>query len=300
MSDKRILLIGPNGQIGWELRRTLACLGEVIPAGRETRSRRLDLADLDQVRRQVRDSAPDLIVNAAAYTAVDQAETEPELANRINAEAPGVLAEEARRQGALLVHYSTDYVFNGEADCPYREDDTAEPINVYGASKLAGDRAIQAVDGDHLIFRTSWVYGARGRNFLLTMLQLGRERDQLCVVSDQIGAPTWARLIAEATALVLQSVQDGLDGRAGIYNLTCGGQTSWHGFATAIFAAARADYGLKTRQIDPILSSEYPTPAIRPAYSVLSQDKLAECFGIRLPNWQQALQLCLVDLADKP
>ncbi len=294
-SAPRILLTGANGQVGWELRRTLSCLGEVVALD----SKALNLADAAAVRQKLREIAPSLIVNPAAYTAVDKAESEPELAHAVNAVAPGVLAEEADKLGALLVHYSTDYVFNGsgaELDSgearPWREDDACDPINVYGATKLAGERAIQATGCRHLIFRTSWVYGARGNNFLLTMRRLMRERPELKIVADQIGAPTWCRDLAEATALVLSQMvlpDSRFDQTQawGIYNMTNAGETSWHGFAEAIQALD----GSNARLL-PIPSSEYPTPARRPLNSRLNNDKLEQTFGIRLQDWRAALALC--------
>ena len=237
----RILITGKNGQVGFELQRSMAGQGQVIAVGRDE----MDLSNPDSIRRVVRDIVPDLIINAAAYTAVDLAESEPELALAINGVAPGILAEEAKRLGAALIHYSTDYVFDGGKGKPYTEDDAPCPINVYGRTKLAGERAIQAVDAPHLILRTSWVYGARGKNFLLTILRLARERDKLSIVDDQVGAPTWSRAIAAGTKDILGRLGYGGPGfgdacaeRRGIYNFSAAGQTSWHGFAAAILAQA--------------------------------------------------------------
>lgn len=285
----RILLSGARGQVGWELRRTLGCLGEVVALD----SGAMNLVDADAIRQTVRDIAPAIIVNPAAYTAVDKAESEPELAHTVNAVAPGVLAEETARLNALLVHYSTDYLFDGSGDTPWCEDDSCDPLNVYGATKLAGERAIQAAGCRHLIFRTSWVYGARGSNFLLTMRRLMRERPELKIVADQIGAPTWCRDLAEATALVLGQIASPASGFGrtepwGIYHMTNAGQTSWHGFAEAI----RALEGANTRLL-PIASSDYPTPAKRPLNSRLNNDKLKQTFGISLQDWRGALALCL-------
>ena len=292
-SAPRILLTGANGQVGWELRRTLACLGEVVALD----SKAMDLADADAVRRKVREIAPSIIVNPAAYTAVDKAEGEPELAHAVNAIAPGVLAEEAGRQGALLVHYSTDYVFNGSGETPWSEDDVCDPLNVYGATKLAGERAILASGCRHLIFRTSWVYGARGSNFLLTMRRLMRERPELKIVADQIGAPTWCRDLAEATALVLSQIVSPLSKRTdepwGIYHMTNAGETSWHGFAEAIQALDEFDETCAPAHLLPIPSSDYPTPATRPLNSRLNNDRLEQTFGLRLQDWRAALALCL-------
>jgi dTDP-4-dehydrorhamnose reductase len=281
----KILLTGSSGQVGYELERSLQGLGEVVAADRS----RMDLADLDQVRAVIRAVRPGLIVNPAAYTAVDKAESEPELAFRINAEAPGVMAEEAKKLGAALVHYSTDYVFPGDDPAPRVEHDATGPINVYGASKLAGEQAIAAAGVPHLIFRTSWVYGMRGKNFLLTMLKLARERDELRIVADQHGAPTWSRTIADATALVLAQAggQDWWQQHSGVYHLSSQGQTTWFEFTQAIIEQA----GIECR-LQPITSAEYPVPARRPQYSVLSSQRLQQQF-CRLPHWRDALALCM-------
>jgi len=291
--SRKILLTGATGQVGWELRRSLACLGEVIAPDRG----RMDLADAASVRRAVQALGPDLIVNPAAYTAVDRAESEPELARAINAVAPGVLAEEAARLGAVLVHYSTDYVFDGSKAGPYVEEDAPNPLNVYGQTKLAGEEAVRASGAAHLIFRTSWVYGLRGANFLLTMQRLMRERPELKIVDDQIGAPTWSRLIAEATAQVLARVFSPPAARGprlaepgGTYHLSCAGETSWYGFAAAIAELGKLE---AVPRLTPIPSSGYPTPARRPANSRLNNDRLEAAFGLRLPDWREALQLCL-------
>jgi dTDP-4-dehydrorhamnose reductase len=286
----RILLTGVNGQVGWELQRTLAPLGEVVAADRGM----LDLADTASIRRGVDAIAPDLIVNPAAYTAVDKAESEPELAHAINATAPGELAQAAAARGIPLVHFSTDYVFDGSKSGAYTEADMPNPLGVYGASKLAGEQAVLAAGIPYLILRTSWVYGLRGRNFLLTMQRLARERDSLAVVDDQVGAPTWSRLIAEATALVIARWLDRSEQTAtsGIYHLTCDGRTSWHGFTAAILAhLAQTDE--KLARLTAIPTAGYPTPAARPANSQLNSDKLAATFGVRLPDWESALALCL-------
>lgn len=292
-NERAILLTGVNGQVGFELARSLQGLGNVVALDRS----RLDLSDLDAVRRVVREISPALIVNPAAYTAVDKAESDVAAAMRLNAEAPGVLAEEAKRLGAALVYYSTDYVFDGTKDDVYVEDDVVNPQNVYGKSKLAGEQAIVGSGCDHLIFRTSWVYGTRGKNFLLTMLRLGSERDELSVVADQVGAPTWATTIAMLSADILaQSIAARRDEKAwwqrhsGVYHLTASGSTSWHGFAEAIF-------GLSDLQqkpvVKPIPASLYPTPAVRPSNSRMSNDKLFSAFGVRAPDWERALRLCL-------
>lgn len=291
----KILLTGARGQLGWELRRSLACLGEVVALD----SRALDLTDAAAIRRVVHEIAPRVIVNPAAYTAVDKAENDTARAHAVNATAPGVLAEMAAASGALLLHYSTDYVFDGSGAHPWREDDASRPLNVYGASKLAGERAIQASGCRHLIFRTSWVYGARGANFLLTMRRLMRERPELKIVADQIGAPTWCRDLAEASALILaQGIAPtrGADRPEpwGVYHMSNAGETSWHGFAAAILAL---DPPAQPPRLLPIPSRDYPTPARRPLNSRLNNDKLARVFGIRLPDWHASLKLCL-DHAD--
>jgi len=288
---RKILLLGKNGQVGWELQRTLAPLGNVIAVDQEE----LDLARVGDIRSTVQELKPNIIVNAAAYTAVDKAESEPDLAVAINGDAPGVMAEEAKKLGALLVHYSTDYVFDGTKDTPYTEEDIPNPLNVYGKTKLAGEQAIQAVDGNHLIFRTSWVYGNRGQNFFLTMLRLAREREEIRVVDDQIGAPTWCRMIAESTALILaQGInrEEGFNGyfekRKGIYHMTAGGQTSWYGFAERIFKSI-PDSDRKLKQLIPIVSREYPTAAIRPMSSILDNKNVEETYGIKICNWNRFL-----------
>lgn len=278
---KRILLTGKNGQVGWELQRTLAPLGEVVAYNRTE----LDLADRDRLIAVIRDTKPDIIVNAAAYTAVDQAESDTAMAMAINAIAPGILAEEAKRLDALLVHYSTDYVFDGRKDGAYTEDDAPNPLNAYGRSKLVGEQAIAAAGGRHLILRTSWVFGNRGRNFLRTMLRLAAERDELRIVDDQFGAPTWSRMIAEATALALARSAPA----QGLFHLASRGETSWFGFAERIFALADAS----RPRLTPCTSADYPLPAQRPANSRLDSGRLAREAGLELPDWADALALCL-------
>ncbi len=283
----KILLTGASGQVGYELERSLQGLGEVIALDRA----RMDLSNLDQVRDVIRAVRPGLIVNPAAYTAVDRAESESALAFRINAEAPEVMAREARALGAAMVHYSTDYVFDGSKVGAYVETDATGPLNVYGKSKLAGEQAIAAAGVPHLILRTSWVYGMRGSNFLLTMLRLAKERDALNVVSDQIGAPTWCRTLADSTALILAQSrgeeQAWWQRNSGVYHLSSQGQTSWYGFTEAIVAAA----GLECK-LTPIASDAWPTPAPRPRNSLLDTSKLRERF-CTIPEWQEALRLCL-------
>jgi len=292
---RKILLIGRNGQVGWELRRSLSLLGTVISADQPE----FDLAQPDKIRDIVRLHKPQLVINAAAYTAVDKAEADYQLAKTINGIAPGILAEETKRIGATLIHYSTDYVFDGDKGSPYTEEDSPNPINSYGETKLMGDRAIQEVDGAYLIFRTSWVYGRRGANFVRTILRLLADRDEISIVDDQIGSPTWCRIIAETTAQIMASLQKGdgafdLDGRGGLYNLTAHGWTSWYGFACQIADHARDAHLIpKVGNIKPIPSTEYPTPAQRPTYGVLDNRKLANTFGMLTPTWEEQLKLCL-------
>jgi dTDP-4-dehydrorhamnose reductase len=292
----KILLIGGNGQVGHELRRSLAPLGGLVVTTRNGAlpdggaCEALDLADLGQIDPLVQRIAPDVVVNAAAYTAVDRAEDESALAYRINAEAPGLIAQACRGCGAELIHYSTDYVFDGSGERPYREDDGTAPLGVYGASKLAGEQAIAASGVRHLILRTAWVYGLYGANFLRTMLHLGAEREELRVVADQIGSPTPAWLIADITAAVLKR---GIV-EPGVRHLVSAGQTSWHGFAQAIFAEAKAS-GLidKEPRVLPITTAEFPTRARRPAWSVLDTTRLAADYGLDIPDWRQALATTL-------
>jgi len=289
----KILLIGKNGQVGWELRRTLAPLAEVVAVDYPE----INFTDTPSLRRLVAETKPAVVVNAAAYTAVDKAETERELCHQINAIGPAVLAAEARKLGALIVHYSTDYIFDGTKQTPYIETDQPSPLGAYGASKLAGDEAVCASGAEHLIFRLCWVYGARGQNFLLTMHRLAREREKLRVVEDQVGCPTWSRMIAETTALALQQVIASRERAAfnGAYHLAASTHTSWHGFASKIIdLMPEADR--KCREVEGISTTEYPTPAKRPAYSVLNCDKLQKTFGLRLPDWETSLRQVL----DKP
>ncbi|HHI93667.1 MAG TPA: dTDP-4-dehydrorhamnose reductase [Gammaproteobacteria bacterium] len=292
----KILVTGCNGQVGWELVRCLQPLGEVVAVDR----RQMDLSDLDGIRTTLKNIVPDVIVNAAAYTAVDKAEDNEVEANLINGQAPGVLATEAKQMGALLIHYSTDYIFDGKKSSPYTEDDTPNPINAYGRSKLMGEQAIQAVDVDYIILRTSWVYAARGANFLQTVLSLAQERDELSVVDNQIGAPTWARLIAESTAHVIrQSQTERSNGsfQSNLYHLTAAGETSWFGFAQAIVEQARRmpDHSLMLNEIRPIPTEDYPTPALRPMNSCLATAALEKHLRLRMPSWSTALQLCLAE-----
>ncbi len=288
----RILLIGANGQVGWELRRTLAGLGEVIAASIEGGyGPIIDLLDHGLLAQLVADARPDAVVNAAAYTAVDKAETDRDVARRINADAVGELGRLLAVRGTPIIHYSTDFVFPGTGERPYTEDDVAAPLNVYGETKLGGELALLDSGAPCLIFRTSWVYGARGANFLLTMLRLLREKDELRIVDDQVGSPTWSRMLAEMTALVLYRVlRADLDLKevGGLYHLTGSGEVNWFKFAQAILERA----GLDCRLI-PIHSAEYPAPARRPAYSVLDNRKFQETFGLYMPDWRESLDQCL-------
>lgn len=286
----KILLIGKYGQVAWELQRTLAPLGEVAAVGRAD----LNLADAGAVRTCLSEMRPQVIVNAAAYTAVDKAETEKELCHQINATLPEILAGEAKKLDALLVHYSTDYVFDGTKTSPYGENDPTNPLGTYGASKLTGEQAVRAAGAEHLIFRLCWVYGARGQNFMLTMQRLAREREKLRVVRDQIGCPTWSRMIAEATAQATRQVMAGSERGdfTGTYHLAASGNTSWHGFAARIVELL-PESERKCREVEAITTADYPTPAKRPAYSVLNCDKLEKTFGLRLPDWERSLRQVL-------
>lgn len=277
----KILLTGATGQVGFELARILPSRGELLALDRT----RLNLSRPETIAAVVRAAKPDLIVNAAAYTAVDRAESEPQIAMAVNGTAPGVLAEEARRLGAALVHFSTDYVFDGTKKAPYLEDDAVNPLNAYGRSKLAGERAVAQSGARHLILRTSWVYDATHRNFLTTMLGLAKTRKELRVVDDQHGAPTWAGAIAVAVVQVLKQEWHG-----GIYHLTSAGETTWFGFTRAILDKARV---APRPALVPIGSDEYPTPARRPKNSVLDNAKLNKTFNIALPHWESALEACL-------
>ncbi|OOW83557.1 dTDP-4-dehydrorhamnose reductase [Xanthomonas campestris pv. vitistrifoliae] len=296
------LVIGANGQVGTELLRVLAPLGTVVAASRSGQladglsCERIDLDELASLDLALNRVRPALVVNAAAYTAVDRAEQERDAAFRANAEAPGVIAQWCARADVPLVHYSTDYVFDGQGTRPYRPDDATAPLGVYGQSKLAGERAVQAAGGRHLIFRTAWVYAVHGHNFLRTMLRVGAERDVLRVVADQIGTPTPAALIADITAHALRQPGE----PSGLWHLTAAGQTTWHGFAEAIFAQARARGLLaRTPRVEAIGTADYPTPATRPAYSRLDTHSLQDTFGVRLPDWQDGLSQVLDTLAQR-
>lgn len=294
----KILLLGMDGQVGWELRRALAPLGELICCGR----READLAQPEMLRTLVDRVQPEVIVNAAAYTAVDQAESDEETATRINARAVGELAEHARRLNAWLVHYSTDYVFDGAKAGPYVENDITNPLSVYGKSKLEGERLIVQAAPKHLIFRTSWVYAARGGNFAKTMLRLAKERDALKVIADQYGAPTSAELIADVTALALYRIRSGSDtsGLAGIYHLVAGGYTSWHGYARYVLELAQSEGAVlraKPEDVQAIPTEAYPLPAARPRNSQLNTAKLASTFQLHLPDWRYHVKRLIDELA---
>lgn len=289
-----ILLIGADGQVGWELQRTLAPLGNLTRATLNGRwERALNLASAESIASVLRETQPDIVINAAAYTAVDKAETEYELAQSINGDAPGLLGRLLAERRVPVLHYSTDFVFSGQSDQPYREEDEPSPLNAYGATKLDGENQLLDSGAPALILRTSWVYGRYGQNFLLTMQRLLREREELKVVDDQIGAPTWSRLLAEVSAQLIYRVLTGdidLERQSGVYQVTGGGQTSWWGFAKAIQQASGAECRLL-----PIPSIDYPSPAKRPAYSVLDNGKLLETFGLALPHWETSLAMCLAE-----
>jgi dTDP-4-dehydrorhamnose reductase len=292
----KILLTGPGGQIGWELGRALPNLGEVVPIGRAE----MDLTDAAVIRRTLRALEPAVIVNAAGYTAVDQAESEPDLAHAVNAVAPGILAEEAARLGAVIVCYSTDYIFDGTKGAPYRPNDEPNPVNVYGRTKLAGEQAVARSGAAHLILRTSWVYSTRRRNFLLTILRLAAEQAELRVVNDQHGCPSWSRLIARGTEQILSSALQrtgrgwSLGGGEGIHHLACRGVTSWYDLARHILQSAAVD---PMPTITPITTEQYPTAARRPAYSALDCEQTHKRFGVDLGSWQPAVVAALRDQA---
>lgn len=297
----RILLFGKGGQVGWELQRSLAPLGELVALDADSAQLCGDFTRLDGLAETIRTVAPDVIVNAAAYTAVDKAEGEPELALAINALAPEVLAQEASRRGAWLLHYSTDYVFDGRGEMPWQESDAAAPLSVYGATKLEGEQRIQHSGCKHLIFRTSWVYAARGGNFAKTMLRLAQERDQLSVINDQIGAPTGADLLADVTAhAILHAVKD--ESVSGLYHLTADGETSWHGYARCVIDFARQaglEIKVAAENIHPVPSSAYPTAARRPLNSRLNSGKLQATLGLQLPHWQTGVTRMLTEIIER-
>ena len=292
----RILVSGRNGQVSWELRRSLQTLGEIVALGRQD----WDLARPQEIRDRIQEIKPTIIVNAAAYTAVDRAETERAVARSLNVDAPAVMAEEARKCGAFMLHYSTDYVFDGRSETPYDESDQTNPQSVYGATKLEGELAVAASGASHLVLRTSWVYGDRGRNFLLTILSLARERSDLAIVDDQFGAPTWSRSIAEATAQILAGLHGGHgdwgdDKRLNrVYHLSSAGKTSWYGFAQAFLDLVRKrGDDLALQRLSPISTAEYPTAAVRPPCSLLSNHAIGREFGVFIPPWDAALALLL-------
>jgi dTDP-4-dehydrorhamnose reductase len=289
----RILVPGRNGQVGWELQAALAPLGTVVALERGE----MDLANADSIRRAIRETRPGVIINAAGFTNVDRAESEPEIAMQVNGVAPGIMAEEAKRLGALLLHYSTDYVFDGTLDRAYVEDDTPCPINAYGRTKLAGERAVLAVGGHFLILRASWIYSARRVNFVLTMLRLAREKSELPVVTDQTGSPTWARALAQSTAALLAR-EEALRDHGGIYHLAAAGETSRHDFADAIIHEAREISGNDEgwARLRPIASDQFPLPAVRPRALVINRDKMKSVFGIEMPHWRDQLRACLREL----
>ena len=296
----KILLLGQNGQVGWELQRSLAPLGEVLALDRHSTAWCGDLSQPERMAQTVRAWRPDVIVNAAAHTAVDKAESELELARCLNATSPAALAQAAAEVGALLVHYSTDYVFSGQGDRPWQEADATGPLSVYGQTKLEGEQAIVASDCKHLIFRTSWVYAARGGNFARTMLRLAGERERLTVIDDQHGAPTGADLIADVTAhAIRQLMQPQSASLAGIYHLVASGETTWHGYASHVIAQARhiqPQLALKVTDMAPVPTSAFPTPAQRPLNSRLNTHKLQQAFGLVLPPWQQGVDRMLAEI----
>ncbi|MEI7051319.1 dTDP-4-dehydrorhamnose reductase [Pseudomonas koreensis] len=296
----KILLLGKNGQVGWELQRSLAPLGELIALDRHSVDGLCgDLSDLEALRATIRQIKPDIIVNAAAYTAVDKAESDVELAYRVNGEASRLLGEEAALLGALLVHYSTDYVFSGEGRRPWQETDAVAPVNRYGASKLAGEQAIIVSGCKHLIFRTSWVYGARGNNFAKTMMRLAKDRETLSVIADQVGAPTGADLIADVTALTIRQVLQ-RPGLSGLYHLAAAGEVSWHGYASYVIDFAQANgEQLAVTTISAIDTNAYPTPARRPLNSRLNTQKLRDNFSLHLPDWQSGVTRMLREVLNK-
>ena len=297
----KILLLGKNGQVGWELQRSLAPLGELVALDADSKELCGDFTDLDGLANTVRAVVPDVIVNAAAHTAVDKAESEPQLARTINALASGLLAQEAKRANALMIHYSTDYVFDGNGDKPWLETDSVAPLNVYGTTKLEGEQLIQQSGCRHLIFRTSWVYGARGGNFAKTMLKLARERDSLSIIDDQIGVPTGADLLADITAHAIRTAQQRPE-LSGLYHLVAGGETSWHGYASFVIDYARRN-GVTLKvvpdAIKPVSTSAFPTPARRPHNSRMDTTKLQRAFDLYLPSWQNGVTRMLTEILEK-
>jgi dTDP-4-dehydrorhamnose reductase len=302
----KILLLGKNGQVGWELQRSLAPLGELVALDSDSLDMCGDFTNLDGIAATIRLVAPDIIVNAAAHTAVDKAEIEPDLARIINVQAPAVLADAAARSGALLVHYSTDYVFDGSGDQPWVETDAANPLSVYGQTKFEGEQAIVASGCRHLIFRTSWVYAARGANFAKTMLRLAQQRDSLNVIDDQIGAPTGADLLADVTAHAIRAVQQQQQqpqqpDLLGLYHVVAGGHTSWHGYASFVIDLARGagiDIKVAEHAIEKVASSAFVTAAMRPKNSRLDTSKLQRAFGLHMPQWQPGVARMLAEITE--
>lgn len=297
----KILLLGKSGQVGWELQRSLAPLGELVALGSQSQHYCGDMTNLEGIAKTVRDVAPDIIVNAAAHTAVDKAESEPDLAHAINTLAPSVLAQEAKRSGAWLIHFSTDYVFDGSGDKPWLEDDATGPLGVYGKTKLHGEEAIIASGCKHLIFRTSWVYAARGNNFAKTMLKLAQTRDALNVINDQFGAPTGADLLADVTAhaicVALQRPEV-----SGLYHLVASGETTWHEYANVVIDFARqagVDVKVAAEAVQAVTTTAFPTPAVRPLNSRLDTSKLKSAFGLTLPHWQVGVTRMLTEVLEK-
>lgn len=287
----RVLIFGRNGQVARELQRSCASISEMRAIG----SDQVNLKDESAIAKAIREFKPSHIVNAAAYTAVDKAEQERELAFKINGHALGVMGEEAKKIQAHIVHYSTDYVFDGTQKTPYLETDLTQPVNAYGESKLQGEHLLAQSGAEHVILRVSWVYGLYGHNFLKTMLRLGAEREELSVVADQVGVPTWSRHIADATAHILRDPN--LHSKSGVYHLTPQGQTTWHGFASRIFELAADKEKLKVQSVHPIKTEQFPTPAKRPASSLMNSDKVQKVFGVRLPQWDESLTMLMQDRA---
>ncbi|WP_062810820.1 dTDP-4-dehydrorhamnose reductase [Alcanivorax sp. NBRC 102028] len=300
-AKKTILLLGKNGQVGWELQRALAPFGQLIALDRAGQNGWCgDIGNLDGLRETIEHIKPDVLVNAAGYTAVDQAQSEPELAERLNHQAPALMAELMKAHGGCLVHYSTDYVFDGSGNQPWKETDSAGPLNVYGATKLAGEQAIQASGCQHLIFRTSWVYASRGNNFAKTMLRLAKERDTLNVIDDQIGAPTGAELIADITAHALRHCEQ-QPAASGLYHLAATGECSWYDYARYVIEWAKeAGLPLAVQAVNPIPSEAYPVPAVRPRNSRLNCWALTETFDLELADWKLGVQRMLQETNKEP